>query len=67
MACEGMFSQKIVKVFFKFILLHLSFSCYYCSIDPKRQSENSGLVLCVLSLKPEKRPAKIVFAFPLQH
>ena len=23
--------------------LHLNFSCFYCSIDPKRQSERLGL------------------------
>ena len=26
-----------------FLFLHLNFSCYYCSIDLKRQSEHSGL------------------------
>ena len=34
MACAGIFN---------FILLHLNFSCYCCSIDLKRQSEHSGL------------------------
>ena len=28
-----------------FIFLSLIFSCYYCSVDLKRQSENSGLRL----------------------
>ena len=41
MSCVGMFSQKISK--FNLILLHLNFSCFYCSIDLKRQSEHSAL------------------------
>ena len=33
-----------------FIVLHLNFSCYYCSIDLKRQSEHSRLKLDTSSL-----------------
>ena len=41
MTYGGMFSQKIsLKTI---TLLHLNFSCYYCFIDAKRQSEYSGL------------------------
>ena len=43
----GWFSLKISnfrKKNFHFILFHLIFLCYYCcSINPKRQSEHSGL------------------------
>ena len=52
---SGWFSQKKVSnvlfiYFFHFILLHLIFSCYYCTIVPKRQSEHSGLYLDTTSL-----------------
>ena len=42
----GWFSHKI----FSFMLLHLVFSCYCCSIDLKRQSEHSELRLDTSSL-----------------
>ena len=46
MACGGYFLQKISNFnFIKFI-----FSCYYCSIDLKRQSEHSGLCYYTSSL-----------------
>ena len=31
------------KFFFSFYFITINFSCYYCSIDLKRQSEHSGL------------------------
>ena len=46
MACGGgvNFTKnlKFEQKNFIFYLLHLIFSCYYCSIDLKRQSEHSG-------------------------
>ena len=47
MACGGMISLKknfkFKNFFFHFILLHLNFLCYCCSINLKSQSEHSGL------------------------
>ena len=43
MACGGMiFTKKILKL--EKSLFYIFFSCYYCSIDLKRQSEHSGLL-----------------------
>ena len=47
MACGGIIFIKKISNFrekkFHFILFHLIFLCYYCSINLKRQSEHSGL------------------------
>ena len=46
MAREGMIFTKESRILEKtthFYSLHLIFSCYYCSIDLKRQSKNLGL------------------------
>ena len=46
MACGGMiFIEKFsnFRKTFHFVLFHLIFPCYYCSINVKRQSELSGL------------------------
>ena len=45
MVCGDDFHKKfqiLGKFFFHFVLFHLIFPCYYCSIDLKRQSEQSG-------------------------
>ena len=46
MACGGDdFVKKIqiLEFFFSFYFITLTFLCYYCSINLKRQSEHSGL------------------------
>ena len=44
MACGGMIFAKNLRLKkLVFILLHLTFSCYYCSIDLARFPEHSGL------------------------
>ena len=34
--------ELLIDIFFRFLLLHLIFSCYYCSIDLKTLSKHSG-------------------------
>ena len=61
MARGGCFSSKTSnlreKKFFLFYCIYF-FGCYYCSINPKRQSEHSGLLPDTSSLVSfvEKEP-----------
>ena len=57
-----------IKKMFSYILVPLKLSCYFCSIDLKRQSEHSGLrpdtsslVVPILDTKVTKYLARVGF------
>ena len=55
MACGRMILKKkwnFIRKKIHFILLNFFFKCYYCSINPKRQLEHSGIRQDTSSLVP---------------